>query len=70
MIYKGVVKNNQIHLDPSIPLTDGTEVEIIPIPKSILSDPICGSWKDDRNADEIIQEIREARYSKKRDIDL
>ena len=74
MTYKGIVKNNIIVLDPPVPLANGTVVEIIPVDTSITdsgnSDPICGSWNDDRSAEEIIDDIRTTRYSRNKVIDL
>ncbi len=48
-------------IETPLDLADGTEVEIIPLNQS---DPICGSWHDDRSADEIIKDIRDARHSR------
>ena len=70
MVYKGIVKGNTIIINQPGSLTDGTEVEIIPLDKKETKDPICGSWKDNRTADEIIKEIRSSHYSRNKNIDL
>lgn len=64
---KGVVRGNVIVPDSSVELIDGTEVEII-----LLNavDPICGSWQDDRTAEEIIKDIKGSRFSRERSINL
>lgn len=67
MTYKGIVKGNTIVISQPVELLDGTEVEIIPLN---LSDPVCGTWYDERDADEIVKEIRSARYSRERDVSL
>ncbi len=67
MTYKGIVKGNTIVIETPVDLADGTEVEIIPVHQD---DPVCGSWHDDRSADEIILEIRTARHSRDKDISL
>jgi|RifCSP16_2_1023846.scaffolds.fasta_scaffold391260_2 hypothetical protein len=67
MNYKGIVKGNTIVIKTPVDLVDGTQVEIIPLNQE---DPICGSWHDDRSADEIIREIRNARYSRDKSISL
>ncbi len=67
MTYKGIIKGNTIIVDTPMSLEDGTEVEII-LTNNI--DPICGSWQDERPADEIINEIRAARFSRVRKVEL
>ena len=64
---KGIVKGNVIIIDPSAGLADGTEVEIIPLN---VTDPVCGSWQDDRTAEEIIKDIKNSRFSRERNISL
>ncbi len=67
MTYKGIVKGNTVVIEEPVSLADGTEVEIIPLN---LRDPICGTWQDERNADEIIKDIRSSRFSRERDVTL
>ncbi len=67
MTYKGRVKGNTIMIETPVVLADGTEVEIIPLNQT---DPVCGSWHDDRSAEEIIDEIRAARHSRNKGITL
>ena len=61
MTYKGIVKGNTIVIEPPVDLADGTVVEIITLNQI---DPVCGTWHDDRSADEIIRDIRGARHSR------
>jgi predicted DNA-binding antitoxin AbrB/MazE fold protein len=71
MIHKGRVKGNTIVFDQPIDLEEGTEVEIIPVSESIgTEDTVCGSWKDERTAEEIIAEIRSSRFSRDKEVDL
>lgn len=67
MTYKGIVKGNTIVIETPVDLADGTEVEIIPLNQN---DPVCGTWQDDRSADEIIRDIRAARHSRDKSISL
>lgn len=67
MIYKGVVKGNTVVIKPPIDLEDGTEVEIVPLNQA---DPICGSWHDERPAEEIVRDLRAARHSRDKNITL
>ena len=71
MIHKGRVKGNTIIFDQPIDLEEGTEVKIIPVSKPIdTEDTVCGSWKDERAAKEIIAAIRSSRFSKNKEVDL
>jgi hypothetical protein len=67
MTYKGIVKGNTIIFETPVDLADGTEVEIIPLNQD---DPVCGTWHDDRSAEEIIRDIRAARHSRDKSISL
>jgi len=67
MTFKGIVKGNTVIIEPPVNLADGTQVEIIPLNQD---DPVCGTWVDDRPADEIIREIRAARHSRDKSINL
>ena len=64
---KGVVKGNIIIPDSPAELVDGTVVEIFLL-NSV--DPICGSWQDDRTAEEIVKDIKNSRFSRERSINL
>lgn len=64
---KGIVQGNVVHINLPFHLDDGTEVEIIPLNQF---DPVCGSWQDDKSAEEIISDLRSTRYSHERSIDL
>ena len=70
MIYKGKVKGDVVIIKKPFNIEEGAEVEIIPVNKNEDIDTICGSWKDKRSAEEIINEIRSSRFSKEKDIDL
>ncbi len=72
MTYKGIVRNNSIILNPPISLPEGTVVEITPILQSeeVVEDAICGSWQDDRSAEEIIHDIKSSRQSREKEIKL
>ena len=52
---KGVVRGNVIVPESPVGLIDGAEVEIFLL-NSV--DPICGSWQDDRTAEEIVKDIQ------------
>lgn len=64
---KGVVRGNVIVPDSTVGLIDGAEVEIFLLNSA---DPICGSWQDDRTAEEIVKEIKGSRFSRERSINL
>ena len=64
---KGVVRGNVIVPDSPVGLIDGTEVEIFLLNSA---DPICGSWQDDRTAEDIVKDIKGSRFSRERNIDL
>ena len=64
---KGVVRGNVIVPDSPAGLIEGTKVEIILIDST---DPICGSWQDDRTAEEIVKDIKGSRFSRERSINL
>lgn len=66
MTFKGHVDNGVIVLDEPATLPDGTHVLIQPEEQE-RRDPtgIAGSWEDERTADEIIQDIYQARQSKR-----
>ena len=64
---KGVVRGNVIVPDSPVGLIEGTEVEIFLLNSA---DPICGSWQDDRTAEEIVKDIKGARFSRERSVDL
>ena len=72
MVLKGLVKNNTIILTPPVNLPDGTVVDVIPLDNNDnnIDDPICGSWQDDRSAEEIIKDIRNSRHSRDKKITL
>lgn len=68
MNYKGRVKDSVIVLEDEIKLPEGTLVEII-VPekldknkvKAVNRTDLCGVWQDERSAEEIINEIKNAR---------
>jgi phosphoribosylformylglycinamidine (FGAM) synthase PurS component len=68
MNYKGKVKDSVIVLDAEIKLPEGTTVEVI-VPEKLYKDKVkavkrtglCGIWQDERSAEEIISEIKNAR---------
>jgi hypothetical protein len=62
MVVSGHVKDNRILLDSDIHLPDGIRVEII-LPDDAIaqSSGLCGIWKDDRSADEIVAELVKSR---------
>ncbi len=64
---KGVVRGNVIIPDSPVELIDGTEVEILLLNSA---DPVCGSWQDNRTAEEIIKDIKSSRFSRERNINL
>jgi len=70
MPYRGVVKGNVIIINNADQLKDGTEVEIFPVSSSDKVDTICGTWEDERSAEDIIEDIRSSRYSRKRNVTL
>lgn len=71
MTLTGHVKNNMITIDnKEVNLPDGSMVKIIPVNKKEEIDDICGSWEDDRSAEEIINDIRQSRKNTDRDISL
>ena len=70
MPYKGIVKGNVVVIKKPIVLKDGTEVEIIPVEQKENIDNICGTWQDDRTAEEIIKDIRSSRFSRGKEINL
>lgn len=66
MIYKGKVKGNAIIMDGNVKLPDGLLVDIV-VPKTEStqgekdSTGICGLWQDERDAEEIIRDLKKAR---------
>jgi hypothetical protein len=70
-VITGHVINNQIVIDSNgIALQEGTRVNITVLPKpSKKESGLCGIWEDDRPAQQIADEIREARTNG-REIDL
>jgi len=70
MTYKGIVKDNKIIIQSPVLLPEGTYVEIIPLGIQEKEDKICGSWHDDRTAEEIIDEIKSSRRSGNKEINL
>ena len=70
MPYKGIVKGNVIVLEEQADLKEGTKVEVIPLDSSKTTDTVCGSWKDNRPAEEIVKEIRSSRLSRDKEISL
>ena len=66
MVYKGKVKGHTVILDENVKLPDGLLVDIV-VPKNERiqgerdSTGICGIWQDDRCAEEIIRDLKEAR---------
>ena len=70
MPYRGVVKGNVIIINNADQLKDGTEVEIFPVSSSDKVDTICGTWEDERSAEDIIKDIRSSRYSRKKNVTL
>jgi hypothetical protein len=70
MPYRGIVKGNVIIVDHADQLKEGTEVEVFPVNSSDNVDTICGTWDDERSAEDIIEDIRSSRYSRKRDVIL
>ena len=71
MTLTGHVKNNIITIDnKEVNLPDGSMVKIIPVNKKEEIDDICGSWEDDRSAEEIINDIRQSWKNTDRDISL
>ena len=67
----GHVKDNIITIDnKDVNLPDGSLVKIIPVSNEEEIDDICGSWEDDRSAEEIINDIRQSRRNSNRDISL
>ena len=69
MTYKGHVRGGMITLDDGVTLPDGTAVEVrpltgvetLPAPSQPEESGLCGIWKDDRPAEDIIAELRSAR---------
>ena len=58
MIVWGHVKDNQILIDENIQLPDGIRVEIrVPDEAMTQGSGLCGIWKDNREALEIVEEI-------------
>ena len=64
--YRGQVHNGVIVVDGNMPLREGTRVIIEPARRNVSDRTgVAGSWVDERSADEIIKDIKEARHSKK-----
>jgi len=62
MIVSGHVKENRIVLDTEIVLPNGLRVEVI-VPDELIpsGSGLCGIWRDDRAAEEIVSEILSSR---------
>lgn len=71
LILTGHVHNNVITLDnKEYSLPEGCAVKIIPINNNSETDEFCGSWEDERTAEEIIIDIKKARKNRDKDISL
>ncbi len=71
MFITGIIKNKKIITDKPLELPDGTEVSILikDVEPTKEASGLCGIWKDERAADDIVNEIISAR-SKGRKVKL
>jgi hypothetical protein len=77
MKYRGHVRNGVVVLDKPNGLTDGTIVEVEPVPQAAAGEPrrgsadavlrVAGFWED--RADEVDRMLEELRQSKRAEVD-
>lgn len=53
----GYIKNNVVIFDKQIQLPDGIKVSVIVSDSTVASSGLCGIWKDDRPATDIVNDI-------------
>lgn len=71
MTLTGHVHNKKITIDnKNVNLTEGSLVKIIPLNNIDTDDDLCGSWEDERTAEEIIKDIKKARKNRVKEIIL